>query len=660
MRIKVKDKSYLPINILLLAMFVGILVYIYNMQIQVFRQSSVEQIATNTSKHEREINSWFTQKMSIVDIISEDLRHFNLIEVRELEDFLTKITITNPGVMSAYIGLDDKSAVFNDRQQAPEEFDPTIRVWYVLARKNGGKTAVSEPYIDIFTGKLVVALSKSIRLNNGMGGVIGIDIDLEHITDFVNSIQPYYTGTSFLLSGNGSIITHADTSLLPKKTGMASGKTTFTQYGEFNPDHVDHIRTSNSNISMRRITSGKEKKYVAQIKISDVGWIYGSEIPLSAFEEDIVRITAPLASIILIGMLIFISNMIFNWYHINALKRSKRISETLNKTASIYLSHSESTFEDIMAEGIIPNSDLIGLDRVSIFRNAISEDGFMASQIYCWSRVAGVTQLNPALTSFRYNDVAREWKRLFTSGESINSPVRKLLGSEAALLKSSGTLSVFANPVFINETFWGFVLYEDHNNERYFNEDFAKALSSASLLFVNTILRAEMERKIKRIAHTDSLTGILNRLRFMELTAKQIERIKRTGSNSYIVLFDLDYFKNINDTHGHLIGDRVLKCVAERVNSTIRPYDIFGRYGGEEFILFISDINEADAKNNTERIRLAICNSPMVFEDVQITVSSSFGVASVVVAESLKDVINIADKALYQAKKDGRNRVVMA
>jgi len=657
---KLKEKSHLPVSIMLLAMFVGILIYIYIMQIRVFWQSTVEHITTNAAKHEREINSWFAQKIALVDIISEDLRYFNLTEISELENFLTKITTTNPSVMAAYIGLDDKSAAFNDRQQAPPEFDPTIRVWYVLARKNSGRTVVSEPYIDIFTGKLVVALSKSVLLNNGKNGVIGIDLDLEDITEFVNSIQPYYVGKSFLLSGNGSVITHADTNLLPKKTGMASGKTAFTQYSEPNSDNVEHIRTSNSNVSLKRLVAGNNEKYITQIKISDVGWFYGSEIPLSAFNGDMLRITAPLFSVIIIAMLISISNIIFNWLHIRALSRSKQMTETLNKMASIYLSQNENTFEDIMADGIKPGADLIGFDRLSIFRNTIWDDGLRASQVYHWSRTSLTLRLSPDFTDFRYDDIAKNWKQIFTSGQSINSTVRQLSGNEADLLRASGTLSIFANPIFINETFWGFVLYEDHIKERSFNKDHADTMHSSALLCVNTILRAEMERKIKKIAHTDPLTGILNRLRFMDLTAKQIERIKRTCSNSYIVLFDLDYFKNINDTYGHIIGDRVLKCVTERVGSTIRPYDIFGRYGGEEFILFISDITETDAKNNTERIRSAICDAPMVFEDLRLTVSASFGVASVVAADNIKDVINIADKALYRAKNEGRNRVVMA
>jgi len=118
-------------------------------------------------------------------------------------------------------------------------------------------------------------------------------------------------------------------------------------------------------------------------------------------------------------------------------------------------------------------------------------------------------------------------------------------------------------------------------------------------------------------------------------------------------------FKKVNDTYGHLIGDNVLKLTAQRVNRVLRSYDLFGRYGGEEFILFVSVTSPAEIKNHAERIRLAINSEPMVFEGVTLTVSASFGIAPVP-EDSIENIINAADKALYRAKSEGRNRVVIA
>ena len=657
---KLKEKSHMPISVALLAMSIGILGYMYLMQFRVFWNSTVEQLTINTLKQEREINAWFARKIMIVDMMSENLHHFNVTETEKLGDFFTKIVATSPSVIAAYIGMEDKSVVLNDKMEIPLGYDPTVRIWYVQANKNFGKTIVSEPYIDKLTGELIITICKKIQLNNGVNGVIGININTNDITDLLSSMHANSSGTFFLLTSNESIIMHPNEKLLPSKVDDTSDRVKFSKYSDIKTSNIEHIQTTNSNVSIKLLTMDNVKKYIARIKIENVGWIYGYEIPVSFFYGDRVRATIPFLIIIIIGFLTLLSNIIFNWWHIKEIKLSRKNAEALSKTAAIFLSHGEASFEDTMNDGVKPGSDLIGFDRVSVFRNSICEDGLRALQIYRWTKTADIMQMDVKLADIRYDDIAKEWKRIFTSGKSINSPVKQLSGSEAALLKASGAVSVFATPIFINETFWGFVLYEDHKNERYFREDFADVMHHGALLCVNTILRAEMERKIKKIAHTDSLTGILNRLRFMDLTSKQIERIKRTGNDSYIAIFDLDYFKSINDTYGHLIGDRVLKCTAERVNSAIRPYDLFGRYGGEEFILFISDINEADTINHTERIRTAICDTPMVFEEVKLTVSASFGVASVMSADNIKDVINLADKALYKAKHEGRNRVMMA
>jgi two-component system cell cycle response regulator len=123
------------------------------------------------------------------------------------------------------------------------------------------------------------------------------------------------------------------------------------------------------------------------------------------------------------------------------------------------------------------------------------------------------------------------------------------------------------------------------------------------------------------------------------------------------MIFDIDHFKSVNDTYGHLVGDKVLKTLAKRVTAAVRQYDLFGRYGGEEFILYISDISPADMREHAERIRLALSTKPMEFEEATLTITASFGVASVLSAPDLDGIIKLADTALYEAKHSGRNCV---
>jgi len=170
----------------------------------------------------------------------------------------------------------------------------------------------------------------------------------------------------------------------------------------------------------------------------------------------------------------------------------------------------------------------------------------------------------------------------------------------------------------------------------------------------------EAGKKLEEIAYTDMLTGIMNKRQFMNLTSAQVERIKRQNGSAYIIIFDIDHFKKVNDTYGHLVGDKVLKCLADRTKEQLRPYDLFARYGGEEFIMFVSDITGPDIKKHAERMRLAINGSPMEFDGLQLTVSASFGVAPVTYTDTLENIIHTADEALYKAKNEGRNRVCCA
>ena len=189
--------------------------------------------------------------------------------------------------------------------------------------------------------------------------------------------------------------------------------------------------------------------------------------------------------------------------------------------------------------------------------------------------------------------------------------------------------------------------------------EFAGILSLILIATVFLLARnVRLSRKLKEIASKDALTDILNRRFFMELGLIQIERAVRTGGECFIIIFDLDHFKAVNDHYGHLAGDEVLKEVARRVKKATRPYDLFGRYGGEEFIILMSEVDKTNAINAVERIRQDIARTPVEFEGRQIPVSASFGIAFAAPVNDMHMATQHADEALYQAKESGRNRVV--
>jgi len=167
--------------------------------------------------------------------------------------------------------------------------------------------------------------------------------------------------------------------------------------------------------------------------------------------------------------------------------------------------------------------------------------------------------------------------------------------------------------------------------------------------------------ELKELASHDSLTGLLNRRAIMEGLPKEIQRMKRQDNVLCIGMCDIDHFKQINDTYGHLIGDEVLKEVTQRMAATLRDYDLLGRYGGEEFLV----ITPVDINKNGLMVYQRICDvvssQPIKVNDLAISVTISCGVAAYSAesdAQTITELVSRADKALYQAKNSGRNQVV--
>ncbi|RQW76052.1 diguanylate cyclase [Lysinibacillus composti] len=183
------------------------------------------------------------------------------------------------------------------------------------------------------------------------------------------------------------------------------------------------------------------------------------------------------------------------------------------------------------------------------------------------------------------------------------------------------------------------------------------------ITFVNITERVELQEKLKQLASYDGLTKIYNRTYFLEQSNRKLDSKGRKERNACLVLFDIDHFKKINDTYGHETGDLVLSHIAELVKDCLRPQDLIGRYGGEEFIVLLFDMNVDEAFEITNTIRIKISESFIRNHDFyNVSVTASFGVAQVQVTlanqqEAIKLAIRNADEALYEAKRDGRNRV---
>jgi diguanylate cyclase (GGDEF)-like protein/PAS domain S-box-containing protein len=176
----------------------------------------------------------------------------------------------------------------------------------------------------------------------------------------------------------------------------------------------------------------------------------------------------------------------------------------------------------------------------------------------------------------------------------------------------------------------------------------------AAIAIENASLYAEVER----LATLDELTGIYNRRKLFELGQRAFERAGRYGSKLSAILLDLDRFKKINDSYGHNCGDRVLAGIASVISRNIREVDLFGRYGGEEFVILMPDIDCKSAMQIAERLRGLVSDLCFKTDQGLLTVTISLGVAECTPhVHSLAALVDRADQAMYSAKQAGRNRV---
>jgi len=164
------------------------------------------------------------------------------------------------------------------------------------------------------------------------------------------------------------------------------------------------------------------------------------------------------------------------------------------------------------------------------------------------------------------------------------------------------------------------------------------------------------------LSNTDHLTGLFNRRYLMETLEKEVQRSVRKGGNLSLIILDIDHFKQVNDTYGHLQGDVVLQKVALQLQKELRSYDIASRYGGEEFVAVLPDATLAEAVFVAERVRSSVQTVKFSGALSPLSITVSMGVASFPTANcsTVDDFIKLADDALYRAKANGRNRVESA
>jgi two-component system, cell cycle response regulator len=200
----------------------------------------------------------------------------------------------------------------------------------------------------------------------------------------------------------------------------------------------------------------------------------------------------------------------------------------------------------------------------------------------------------------------------------------------------------------------------------YLTKPFERSELQARLRACNRILTLQdsqirAQEQLRFQATHDQLTGVFNRAEILETLRRELQRAAESSSSVGVLILDIDHFKKINDSYGHMTGDAVLKAVTQRITRSVRGYDSVGRYGGEEFVVVMPDCNRTQIDQNAERVRAAVDDGPIMVGDSRVLVTVSIGAAVIANgAASDSHILAAADRALYRAKEIGRNRTVLA
>lgn len=187
------------------------------------------------------------------------------------------------------------------------------------------------------------------------------------------------------------------------------------------------------------------------------------------------------------------------------------------------------------------------------------------------------------------------------------------------------------------------------------------ALLVLALPPVVLLQRSLLHAQLQAAARTDLKTGLLNAAAWQREADTEIVRARRTGETLALLIVDIDHFKRVNDTYGHLIGDQVLVGVADTIRSQLRDYDVVGRFGGEEFVVLLPRADVTEARRVAERLRSRVGRMAVPADDNMITVTISVGVAIMSVhGDDLIELLAAADLALYRAKELGRDQICLS
>ncbi|MEB3269762.1 MAG: EAL domain-containing protein, partial [Leptolyngbya sp.] len=250
----------------------------------------------------------------------------------------------------------------------------------------------------------------------------------------------------------------------------------------------------------------------------------------------------------------------------------------------------------------------------------------------------------------------QRWYRTFLARQSIRAIARHLPAAERSLLAKDGILSILMVPIFIDQILWGHIGFDACCQERRWSANEESILVTISASLGGALKRQRAEAQMRHQAFHDALTGLPNRALFNEYLPLAIAQAHREQSFLAVMFLDLDRFKTINDTLGHVVGDRLLQQATQRIHEILREGDIIARWGGDEFTLILPALKSPEDVGKVAKRLALLLKPPFLIENQELYITTSIGIA--LYPQDGTDATSLlrhADAAMYRAKTAGRN-----
>ena len=642
---------------------------------QTMKNSVVERNRGLAEQIACDIDWMFAEKIRILKFAanSEDMRSMDPVRQATV---LSSITTQYPDVQLAVVSNTVGQQIARwDGKLADHSINYIDREYYHTVVTTG-TTAISGVIVAKSTQKLGIVIAEPIKDHDQtLLGVLVINIELQKLINHVGEMKIGDTGYAYIVNSKGEIIIHPDLGLI--ENGMnesyltpimaaISGQTGWVEYESDNQKRLagySYVPSTKWGViaqqplgeAMHNVIDTKKNSVVIMICAAIIAVLIGLTIagalakPIADISEATNRLAEGDLSIKL---------------EVTSLDEIGQLADNFNNMTTELLKRDEALRENEEKYRSLVENVNIGVYRItdSFDRRFIQVNPAMA-KIFGYDQVEAFRK-NSLLTIFHGS---KEIKIVLEDAER-NGYVKN---REIALFKNDGmpiwcSLTITAQYDQKKKIKWLDGVIEDITERKQASD----ALHLAHDELENQVVKRTEElmlvnEELQRISFLDGMTNIANRRCFDEFIEKEWQRVKQNNSSLALIIIDVDFFKDYNDTYGHVAGDECLKMIAGILKaSTQQTKDLVARYGGEEFIVVLPDTDISDTaivgealRVNVERLAIKHKKSP-----ISDHVTISVGVAVVRAADNITpmDIIAAADQALYQAKKRGRNRIEMA